>query len=72
MVKLTIDGKEITTSQEKTILEAATENGISIPTLCFHRKLSTIGSCRMCLVEIEGAEKPMTAFPAVRQWVKSL
>ena len=61
MVKLTIDGKEITTSQEKTILEAATENGISIPTLCFHRKLSTLGSCRMCLVEIKGAEKPMTA-----------
>ena len=61
MVKLTIDDKEITTSQEKTILEAATENGISIPTLCFHRKLSTLGSCRMCLVEIEGAEKPMTA-----------
>ena len=61
MVKLTIDGKEIITGEEKTILEAATENGISIPTLCFHKKLSTLGSCRMCLVEIEGAEKPMTA-----------
>ncbi len=61
MVKLTIDDREITTSEEKTILEAATENGISIPTLCFHKRLSTLGSCRMCLVEIEGAEKPMAA-----------
>lgn len=61
MVKLTIDGKEIITGEEKTILEAATENGISIPTLCFHKKLSTLGSCRMCLVEMEGAEKPVTA-----------
>jgi len=61
MVKLTIDGKEITTGEEKTILEAATENGIFIPTLCFHKKLSTLGSCRMCLVEIEGTEKPMAA-----------
>ncbi len=61
MVKLTIDGTEITTGEEKTILEAATENSISIPTLCFHKRLSTLGSCRMCLVEIEGAEKPMAA-----------
>jgi predicted molibdopterin-dependent oxidoreductase YjgC len=61
MVKLTIDGRKITTSEERTILEAATENGIYIPTLCFHKRLSTLGSCRMCLVEIEGAEKPMAA-----------
>jgi len=61
MVKLTIDGKEITAEEEKTILEAATENDIYIPTLCFHKRLSTLGSCRMCLVDIEGAEKPMAA-----------
>jgi len=60
-VELTIDGKKITTSEDKTILEAARENGIYIPTLCYHSKLSPIGSCRLCVVEIEGVEHPMAS-----------
>ncbi len=61
MVTLTIDGREITTRDTATILEAAQDNGIYIPTLCYLAKLSWLKSCRMCLVDIEGVEKPMPA-----------
>ncbi|MCJ7664581.1 MAG: molybdopterin-dependent oxidoreductase [Desulfobacterales bacterium] len=61
MVTITIDGRRIQTQTGQTILEAAQENGISIPTLCYHPRLLPIGSCRLCVVEIEGAERPMTA-----------
>ncbi len=61
MVKLTIDGREITAEADKTILEVARENEIYIPTLCYHPRLIPIGSCRLCVVEIEGVDKPMTA-----------
>src|SRR5512140_379443 len=61
MITLTIDGKRITTSSGKTILEAAREGGVSIPTLCYHESLLPIGSCRLCIVEVEGYDEPMTA-----------
>jgi len=61
MISLTIDGKEVFTGEGKTILEAARASGIYIPTFCYHEKLSPIGSCRLCLVEVEGYDKPMTA-----------
>jgi formate dehydrogenase alpha subunit len=60
-VILTIDGKKIVTDSKKTVLEAATENGIYIPTICYLKKLNPIGSCRICIVEVEGAETPMTS-----------
>jgi len=61
MLKLIIDGKEVIGKPEQTILEVAKENGIYIPTLCYHEKLSLIKSCRICLVEVEGAEMPMAS-----------
>ena len=61
MIRLTIDGKEIITQEGKTILEAAREGGIAIPTLCYHEQLSPIASCRLCIVEVEGYDKPMTS-----------
>lgn len=61
MITLTIDGKEIETEEGKTILEVARENGIAIPTLCWHKNLLPIGSCRLCIVEIAGYEKPMAS-----------
>jgi predicted molibdopterin-dependent oxidoreductase YjgC len=60
-ITITIDDQVILTQAGRTILEAARENGISIPTLCYHPRLRPIGSCRLCVVEIEGAERPMTA-----------
>jgi len=61
MVTLTIDGKEVTVPQGTTILEAARSVGIRIPTLCYHDRMNPIGSCRMCVVEIEGYTHPMAA-----------
>lgn len=53
MVNLTIDGKQITTAKTSTIYEAAKENGIHIPVLCYAKKLLPYGACRICLVEVE-------------------
>ena len=61
MVSLTIDGKNVTVPKETTILEAAAELGIKIPTLCWLQKVSPTGACRVCAVEIEGVDRPMTA-----------
>ncbi len=53
-MKVTIDGKTVDVKQESTILEAAREAGIRIPTLCYHKKLSPYGGCRVCVVQVEG------------------
>ena len=58
---VTIDGKQITVPSGTTILDAAAELGIKIPTLCWLKKVSTTGACRICVVEVEGVERPMTA-----------
>jgi predicted molibdopterin-dependent oxidoreductase YjgC len=60
-LQITIDGTTLQAEADKTILEVARENGIYIPTLCYHPRLLPIGSCRLCVVEIEGADRPMTA-----------
>lgn len=54
MVNITIDGQCIQTETGKTILQVAKENGIHIPTLCYHKDLSPTGNCRMCVVEVKG------------------
>jgi formate dehydrogenase alpha subunit len=61
MVSLTIDGKEVIAHEGTTILEAARENNIHIPSLCYLNKLSLLKSCRLCVVEIEGVDQPMAA-----------
>jgi NADH dehydrogenase/NADH:ubiquinone oxidoreductase subunit G len=53
-VSFVMDGKEITVEDGKTILDAARENGIDIPTICFHEATTANGLCRMCVVEVEG------------------
>jgi len=53
MVNLTIDGKQITVPKTATIYEAAKDNGIHIPVLCYAKKLLPYGACRICLVEVE-------------------
>jgi len=54
-VHLNIDGKEIVTTSDRTILEAAKEAGIRIPSLCYEQRMEPYGACRICLVEVEGA-----------------
>jgi NADH-quinone oxidoreductase subunit G len=60
-VTLTIDGRALTVETGKTVLEAALENGISIPYYCYHPRLGVDGSCRVCLVKIEKMAKLQTA-----------
>ena len=55
MVNLKINGQEVSVPAGYTILEAAREVGIDIPTLCYLKDSSVTGSCRMCVVEIKGA-----------------
>lgn len=54
---LTIDDKLVSASEEQTILEAAQDAGIEIPTLCHLEGLGDVGACRLCLVEIAGSNK---------------
>jgi formate dehydrogenase alpha subunit len=61
MPVLTIDGVEVAAAEGATILEAAKAAGIWIPTLCYHPKISPSDSCRLCIVEIEGVDRPMTS-----------
>ncbi len=61
MISLTIDGVKIETNPGKTILEVCQENDIYIPTLCYLKRLGAIGTCRMCLVEIEGLTIPVAS-----------
>jgi formate dehydrogenase alpha subunit len=61
MVNLTIDAKSVSVPKGTTILEAARQVDIHIPTLCWLEKISTTGACRICAVEIEGVDRPMTA-----------
>jgi NADH dehydrogenase/NADH:ubiquinone oxidoreductase subunit G len=53
-VTFLMDGKEITIENGKTLLEAARENGIDIPTICFHEATTANALCRICVVEVEG------------------
>jgi bidirectional [NiFe] hydrogenase diaphorase subunit len=54
---LTINGLQLAVEQGTSILQAAREAGIFIPTLCFLEGVSTVSACRLCLVEIEGSNK---------------
>ncbi len=61
MVNLTIDGNQISVSQGSTVLDAAREHEIYIPTLCDDPRLEPYGGCRLCLIQVEGLPRPVTA-----------
>jgi len=56
MLNLTINGRAVTAPEGSTILEAAKYNHIQIPNLCYLENVHAIGSCRICVVEVEGAK----------------
>lgn len=60
-ITLTIDGKKIIAEQGDTILNAATQNGIKIPNLCYDGRVELYGACGLCTVEVEGNPKLLRA-----------
>jgi len=61
MAKISIDGKEYLVEDGITIIQACDAAGIQIPRFCYHEKLAIAGNCRMCLVEVEKAPKPVAS-----------
>lgn len=61
MLEIEIDGKKLTVPDGSTVIEAARANGTYIPHFCYHKKLSIAANCRMCLVQVEKAPKPLPA-----------
>lgn len=61
MVDVEIDGQKISVEAGTTVIEAAEMLGIYIPRYCYHKKLSIVANCRMCLVEVEKSGKPLPA-----------
>ena len=54
MATITIDGKTISVRSGENLLEMAHQNNIPIPSLCYHRKLTPTGACRLCITKIKG------------------
>ncbi len=61
MIRLVVNGRQITAPKGKTILEICREASIFIPTLCYDERLEAYGGCRLCLVEVKGVNRPLTA-----------
>ncbi|ADQ46258.1 hydrogenase, Fe-only [Caldicellulosiruptor kronotskyensis 2002] len=61
MVNIIIDGKKIQVPKDYTVLQAAREAGVEIPTLCYLKGINEIGACRMCVVEVKGARSLQAA-----------
>ncbi|XP_059823316.1 NADH-ubiquinone oxidoreductase 75 kDa subunit, mitochondrial [Hypanus sabinus] len=70
LVEVFVDGKPVMVEPGTTVLQACEKVGIQIPRFCYHDRLSVAGNCRMCLVEIERAPKPVAAcaMPVMKGW----
>ncbi|AKZ64079.1 NADH dehydrogenase [Herbaspirillum hiltneri N3] len=61
MVEIEIDGKKVEVQEGSMVMDAANKVGTYIPHFCYHKKLSIAANCRMCLVDVEKAPKPLPA-----------
>ena len=61
MIHLEIDGQTVEVPANSTVMDAANKLGVYVPHFCYHRKLSIAANCRMCLVQVEKAPKPLPA-----------
>ncbi len=61
MVEIELDGKKVQVAEGSMVMHAADKAGTYIPHFCYHKKLSIAANCRMCLVDVEKAPKPMPA-----------
>jgi predicted molibdopterin-dependent oxidoreductase YjgC len=60
-VQLTIDGRKVFAQTDSTILQAARSAGVRIPTLCFHERMKPLGTCGLCVVEVDGESTPVSS-----------
>jgi NADH-quinone oxidoreductase subunit G len=60
-INLEIDGRAVTVDNGATVMDAAVKLGVYVPHFCYHKKLSIAANCRMCLVQVEKAPKPLPA-----------
>ena len=60
-INLEVDGQPVTVANGATVMDAATQLGVYVPHFCYHHKLSIAANCRMCLVQVEKAPKPLPA-----------
>ena len=67
MARVTVDGIEVEVPNGASVLQACEAAGKEIPRFCYHERLSVAGNCRMCLVEVEKAPKPVAscAYPVM-------
>nr|XP_033800190.1 NADH-ubiquinone oxidoreductase 75 kDa subunit, mitochondrial [Geotrypetes seraphini]XP_033800191.1 NADH-ubiquinone oxidoreductase 75 kDa subunit, mitochondrial [Geotrypetes seraphini] len=70
LIEVFIDGQPVMVPPGTTVLQACEKVGMQIPRFCYHERLSVAGNCRMCLVEIEKAPKPVAAcaMPVMKGW----
>lgn len=61
MIEIEIDGNIVCAKAGEMLIAVTDREGISVPRFCYHKKLSVVASCRMCLVDVEGAPKPQPA-----------
>jgi NADH dehydrogenase/NADH:ubiquinone oxidoreductase subunit G len=61
MIEFTLDGRAVSASEGELLVHAAARHGTFIPTLCHDDKLDPYGGCRMCVVDVEGAPRPLPA-----------
>ena len=61
MIEVEIDGRKVEVPEGSMLMEAANRLGIYVPHFCYHKKLTIAANCRMCLVEVEKAPKPLPA-----------
>lgn len=61
VIEIEIDGKKLSAKPNQMVIQVADEAGIYIPRFCYHKQLSIVANCRMCLVDVEKAPKPMPA-----------
>ncbi len=61
MPKIIVNNKEVEIEEGMTVLQACELAGVEVPRFCYHEKLSIVGNCRMCLVEMEKSPKPIAS-----------
>src|SRR5436189_6477553 len=61
MLKIEVDGRPLEVPHGATVMDATNKLGVYVPHFCYHRKLSIAAHCRMCLVEVDNARKPLAA-----------